>query len=373
MSAPTLLVPLLSLRPATTSSVVYVRHVVPLLAKEWGEESVVALCDEFGRGQLEGFGGRVELRSVKDTRLARLLALRRHLPEAVRATGAAAMFVPDGQVIGARVDVPAVLVLHHHLNFSRPQGQPLARRLYWALWHDHDVRRSAARAKALIAPTTVFAEEIVRWVPQARGKLHVVHHGVGRAFRAPLPEEARPTGARPHVLAVTNAHGYKNLDGTLRIFARASETLPHELRCAGIDEAQLDAAAARAGIDEAARRRIRALGMVSETRLAELYRTASALLFPTLLESFGMPAAEAMASGCPVACSDLPALREVTAGAAVTASPRDEPGFADALRSLLTDDAHAAALRAAGLERAKLFTWQRNAEQVARVIRSVIA
>ena len=373
MSAPTLLIPLLSLRPATTSSVVYVKHVVPLLAKAWGEESVVVLCDAFGRKQLEGFGGRVELRDVSDTRLARLLALRRHLPRVAREAGASAIFVPDGQVIGARVDAPAVVVLHHHLNFSRPQGQPWARRLYWALWHDHDIRRSAARARALIAPTTVFAEEIVRWVPQARGKIQVVHHGVGRAFRAPLPDELKATGARPHVLAVTNMHGYKNLEGTLRIFARACEALPHELRCAGVSDAQLDEAAARAGVGEPARKRMRALGMVTETKLAELYRTASALLFPTLLESFGMPAAEAMASGCPVACSDLPALREVTAGAAVTASPHDEPAFADALRALLTDESHAAALRTAGLERAKLFTWQRNAEQVAQVIRGVIA
>lgn len=365
-----LLIPLLGLRPAATSSVVYVRNLVPPLSEEWGAQDVVVLCDAYGRKVVEGFRGRVEQHAVRDRRILRLLALRRWVPRAVREHEPAAIFLPEGHVLAAKPGAPLVISLHSHLNFSRPQGQPWGRRLYWSLWHGWDVRLNASRAAALIAPTTVFAEEFVRHVPQAKGKIEVVHHGVSRAFRPALPEEGR-TGATPHVLAVGNVHVYKNVTGALRIFARASDGLPHELRVAGVTDDELKGLAAQAGVGADVLKRVRALGLLGEAKLAEQYRGASALLFPSIVESFGLPVVEAMASGCPVAASDLPTLREVTAGAAALAPPEDERAFADELRAILTDASHAAALRAAGMERAKAFSWRENARQVARILRGV--
>ena len=365
-----LLIPLLGLRPAATSSVVYVRNLVPPLAEEWGPQDVVVLCDPHGRKVIEGFRGRTEQHAVRDRRILRLLALRRFVPRAVREHRPSVIFLPEGHVLACKPGAPLVISLHSHLNFSRPQGQPWGRRLYWALWHGWDVRLNASRAAALIAPTTVFAEEFVRHVPQARGKIEVVHHGVSRAFRPALPEEGR-TGATPHVLAVGNVHAYKNLAGALRIFALAAEGLPHDLRVAGLTEDELRAVASRSGVRADVLKRVRALGHLGEAKLAEQYRGASALLFPSIVESFGLPVVEAMASGCPVACSDLPTLREVTAGAAALALPSEERAFADELRRILTDASHAAALRAAGIERAKSFSWKENARHVARILRGV--
>src|SRR5581483_3694203 len=80
-----------------------------------------------------------------------------------------------------------------------------------------------------------------------------------------------------------------------------------------------------------------------------LYRGAAALAVPSRSEGFGLPALEAMARGCPVVASDAGALPEVMAGAAVLAA---------ALDNVLTDDALAASLGAAGHRRAGTFTWQ---------------
>ncbi len=368
MSGSRLLIPLLGLRPAATSSVVYVRNVVPLVSRAWGADAVAALVDDHGRRQIEGFQGRLIVREVADPRIARLLALRKHLPAAESEVAPDVIFVPEGQIHGARLRAPVVMTLHHHLNFSRPGGQPLGRRLYWWLWHDRDIRRSCERSAALIAPTTVFAEEFATYVPAARDRIEVVHHGVSGAFRPPVAGEEAAT---PCVLAVANAHVYKNLAGALRIFARACEGLPHELRVAGVDDAALRAVAQAAGVAGSVMERVKAMGLLGEARLATHYRQASALLFPSLVESFGLPVAEAMASACPVVAADLPALREVTAGAAVLVAPEDEGSLADALRGVLTDGRQAAALRAAGLERARGLTWAENARRVTALLRRV--
>ena len=71
-------------------------------------------------------------------------------------------------------------------------------------------------------------------------------------------------------------------------------------------------------------------GRVSQDELVELYRRASALVFPSLYEGFGQPVLEALACACPVACSDLPPLREVAGDSAVYFDPLDPESIASA-------------------------------------------
>jgi len=101
-------------------------------------------------------------------------------------------------------------------------------------------------------------------------------------------------------------------------------------------------------------------GWVERDELAELYRRAAAVVLPSRYEGFGIPVLEAMASGTPVVLSDDPALREVAGDAGVYGA------VADALRDR---DRY----RAAGLERAQRFSWEKTAELTAAVYREVIA
>jgi glycosyltransferase involved in cell wall biosynthesis len=99
---------------------------------------------------------------------------------------------------------------------------------------------------------------------------------------------------------------------------------------------------------------VRARGRVSQRELVELYRGAAALVFPSLYEGFGMPVLEAMACGCPVACSNVTSLPEVAGDAARLFDPRDVDGMASAAEEVLADPAPRIAR---GLERARAFTW----------------
>jgi len=103
---------------------------------------------------------------------------------------------------------------------------------------------------------------------------------------------------------------------------------------------------------------VEARGRVSADALVDLYCGAAAVVFPSLYEGFGMPVVEAMACGCPVACSNAASLPEVVGDAARLFDPTDAEAIAGATNDVLRDPAP---WIARGLERAQLFTWESNA------------
>jgi glycosyltransferase involved in cell wall biosynthesis len=111
-------------------------------------------------------------------------------------------------------------------------------------------------------------------------------------------------------------------------------------------------------------------GYVADDELAELYATASALVFPSLYEGFGLPPLEAMASGCPVAAAEAGSLPEVCGNAARYFDPTSPAEIAQAVLDVLASPEDWAAR---GIRRAAEFTWDRAAlahEAVYRVLAS---
>jgi glycosyltransferase involved in cell wall biosynthesis len=98
-------------------------------------------------------------------------------------------------------------------------------------------------------------------------------------------------------------------------------------------------------------------GHVTLDELVELYRSAAALVYPSLYEGFGIPCVEAMACGCPVAASDVASIPEVCGDAAVYFDPLDPESIADAIRAVLDRPP------SGGIERAARFTWDECARR----------
>ncbi|WP_413738031.1 glycosyltransferase family 4 protein [Sodalis sp. RH21] len=108
---------------------------------------------------------------------------------------------------------------------------------------------------------------------------------------------------------------------------------------------------------------LRYLGFARADDLPWLFAGARAFIFPSLYEGFGLPVLEAMSSGVPVVCSNSSSLPEVVGDCALMHDPLDADGFTTSIRQSLEDALWREAAISAGLERAKLFSWRRCAQE----------
>jgi glycosyltransferase involved in cell wall biosynthesis len=254
-------------------------------------------------------------------------------------------------------------VLHHEL----PRLFPRAERAFRRVAYDG----AARRATRVVTVSEHSRSRIVERLGIEPDRVVAIHPGLDHArFRpGPVPSDAqRLAGLRlpepPWLLYPAALWPHKNHGALLEALRRCPADLSLVLTGAELGrESALRATAERLGVAG----RLHQLGWVGADTLPALYRAATGVVFPSLAEGFGQPPVEAMACGCPVAASDVGAVAEACAGAALAFPPRDVDAMARGLVRIATDNALRAELRAAGLERAHALTWERAAARHAEV------
>lgn len=241
-------------------------------------------------------------------------------------------------------------------------------------WYLHKaVSRAVARADLILADSANTRRDLIHLMGVEPERVEVLYSGVEPAFR-PLEEASlHPVRARYELpkhflLTVGTIEPRKNLPRLLEALSILPESLRLPLLVAGkpgwlyqdtfdtVDRLDLQPW-------------VRFLGFVPDEDLPALYNLATALVYPTLYEGFGLPPLEAMACGTPVLTSRTSSLTEVVAEAAVLVDPADAVSIAQGLHRLLEDQALRARLRQAGLARARHFTWERSAQRLLQLIR----
>jgi glycosyltransferase involved in cell wall biosynthesis len=157
---------------------------------------------------------------------------------------------------------------------------------------------------------------------------------------------------RPYVLTIATDDPRKNLDALLPC-AVALAQRGIELVWAGDSRPQFARTRPLTGL--------RALGYVPDELLVGLYRGAEAFVLPSRYEGFGLTCLEAMACGTPVIAADRAALPEVCGDAALLVDPDDPGAITHAVLAVCEDPPRAAHLRAAGIRRARHYSWERAA------------
>ncbi len=248
-----------------------------------------------------------------------------------------------------------VVTIHDLMHLTRPEHGALAKRAY-ARWM---VGRALRLSAAVIAGSEETKREILAFGPEREGKVVVLPYGVREDFF----ERGRGGGSssESYLLFLGNDKPHKNLDGLLAAFARLRVSTPSlSLVLAGVGPGRTLPAGAKA------------LGWVPDEDVPALVAGARVLVQPSFAEGFGLPVLEAQAAGTPVACSDLPALREAAGDAAVFFDPHDIGSMAAALEILLGDEERRDLLRKRGRDRVAQFTWARVAERTAGIYDGVL-
>ena len=358
---------LVSLVPGETGGAeTFARGLVPALAREAGPEALTLFVAPELAVELRvapwAPGARVHTLPVPGrSRIRRTLAEQTLLPLAVHRSGADVLHNLQSTApvyAGARAVVTTVLDL---LYLHHPDTHSRLRRRGMAVLVPLAVRRS----DRIIAISQATKDDLVRSLGTPPGKIDVVHLGPGLVGTAvPTPEaqlRARlGLGTAPILLSPSARRAHKNLDRLLDAFARVpgAPVLVAPGYATGAEPA-LVARAQRLGVAD----RVRFTGWLSDEDLEGLYEAATALVFPSLAEGFGLPVLEAMRHGLPVACADRTSLPEITGDAALLFDPESTDAIAEAMRTLLSDATLAARLGEAGRRRAEQFSWERAARE----------
>lgn len=218
--------------------------------------------------------------------------------------------------------------------------------------------RSARRARLIICPSAFAAGEVSELLGARRTR--VIYNGISEEIRTATPYSAEELRARAipgrFILHAGGASKRKNLTGLAQAWRLASAGLPNvTLVLAGPPDARRDQA--MAGLP-----RVVKLGFVAHNIVGRLMASALVTVVPSTYEGFGLPALEAMATGCPIVAVRAGALPEVCGDGAVLVDTNAE-SIAEGIVRLATSEALWARMSNLGRTRSEAFSWRRAADE----------
>lgn len=257
--------------------------------------------------------------------------------------------------------------------------------------HDvlQDVQYGSPRRRALLGRVFASADlvlsvsrfntaKLLEYYPGCHGKVAYVPNAAEDLFFEPATdrerEEVRPDLGlpigMPYLLSVANFQPRKNLERLVRAVGRLPEVARGELALVLLgDGGEAEADALRAEVAALGNRAIVKLpGYRQGQALRAAYAEAAALVFPSLCESFGIPAVEAMAQACPVALANTTALPEVAGQAGWYFDPENEAAIAGAVRDLLDRPDERARRVELGRTISAGYRWDHSTERLMRAL-----
>lgn len=260
--------------------------------------------------------------------------------------------------------IPTVLTVHDLIFRHLPEHHKRLNRWYLNLTLPLYCRR-ASHIIAVSEATRADISAAYRVPPE---KITVIYEAAAPDFRPQSPERVAAVRVRHHLperylLFVSTIEPRKNLTRLLHAWeplylAGAAPPLVLVGKRGWLEGdffAALEASPARAGVLRT--------GYILDEDLPALYAGATAFVFPSLYEGFGLPPLEAMACGTPVICANTSSLPEVVGDAALGFDPRDVEAIREAVRQVAQDAPLRDELRARGLRRAAQFSWEQAARE----------
>ena len=231
------------------------------------------------------------------------------------------------------------------------------------------VARSVEQSERILTVSEFSKREIVELLGVSADKVSVVYNAPSVAGGAVTARKY----AEPYILYLGTIEPRKNLVRLIRAFEllKKEQDLPHKLIIAGGNGWNYETIY-RAAEKCSASEEIIFTGYVGDEDKKGLYQYASAFVFPSLYEGFGIPPLEAMTFGCPVVVSSAASLPEVVGDAAELVDPLDEISIAQGIFNLLSDQSRTQTLIKRGRRQVKKYTWAASANKLTEICRMVL-
>ena len=274
--------------------------------------------------------------------------------------------VPGGLVsfcnLGPVVTTRQIVCIHDLHTRLMPESYGLLFR--WA--HRIILPMLGRRVAGITTVSTLSRRHLVEFGVAAADKITITYNGSEHAVRWDARKSKLSVGStRPYVLCLGRPQKYKNVDLLVRL-APVLDSMGLDLWMAGDIDREAILACAPGEVTN-----LRLLGRIHDDDFEKALSGALCFLFPSRIEGFGLPAVEAMVSGCPVVASTAPCLPEICGEAALYADPDDVAGWADRIRQLRDSAALRNQIAEAGRKRARGYSWRGIAEIYMRLMLQV--
>jgi glycosyltransferase involved in cell wall biosynthesis len=271
-------------------------------------------------------------------------------------------------VMALNCSFPAALTIYDMLYFDVPDFATREYAKLDCLYMRKFIPRSINRARKVMTISDWTARDAHNILGTPMEKMRTVYLAAGPEFRVLDP---KPVADTPFFFYAGTLSPRKNTRRLFEAFGKIAQDVPHDLVLTGggqmleVDHSDI---VAEYGLESRIKRR----GLVSKQELVELYNSATAFVFPSLYEGFGIPPLEAFACDCPVISSDATSLSEVVSDAGLIVDPLDVDALAAAMKRVVTEEGLRESLICAGRERAKQFSYAKSAREILEVLEDVV-
>jgi len=247
-----------------------------------------------------------------------------------------------------RVQVVTVYDLIHEIF---PETHRRGREIGWK-------RQALNEADLIICISETTLRDLRNWYPDVAGRAIAIPLGnpIEGVTAAAVPPQL---SSRPFVLFVGGRSGYKNFGVLASAWQEARRKHP-QLQLVVVGSIMKAEETSKWGLDNAGGS-LHLLGQVDDDVLAGLYSAAAAFVFPSRYEGFGLPAVEAMSCGSLLLAATGGSLPEVIGSGGILFDPDNSEQLASLLCDAAEDAAYLTSVRKAGIERSKLYSWERTA------------
>lgn len=277
-------------------------------------------------------------------------------------------------------NVPLVLTLHDVIFMEKRQGKKsssLYQQMGW-YYRRWNVPRILNKCRRIITVSHFEAARISNVMNLPAEKILTVYNGFSRHFKQLESEACVKTVSKycdnpRYFFFLGNTDPKKNTLRTLKAYAhylQQTKDNPSLLLIADLDESVIDAYLQEGNMAHI-KPYLRFPGYIPNTDLPAIYSGATAFIYTSLRESFGIPILEAMACGTPVITSNTSAIPEIAGSGAILVNPTDEQAIAAEMLRIEQDKAFYHQQVENGIERVKQFSWKNTAEQLLKIYQSI--